>query len=68
MMRRLARPYAVGGWVAAVAGAIGTIALRIADPAPLLPGVFGFGPTALVGLELLGVPRSVEIWLREDRR
>lgn len=55
MMRRLARPYAVVGWVAALAGAIGTIALRIADPAPLLPGVFGFGPTALVGMELLGV-------------
>lgn len=55
MMRRLARPYAIGGWVAALAGAIGTIVLRIVDPAPLLPGVFGFGPTALVGLELLGV-------------
>jgi hypothetical protein len=55
MMRRLAGPYAVVGWVAAFAGAIGTIAIRIVDPAPLLPGVFGFGPTALVGLELLGV-------------
>lgn len=55
MMQRLARPYAVVGWVAALAGAIGTIVLRMVDPAPLLPGVFGFGPTALVGLELLGV-------------
>src|SRR5688572_3760019 len=55
MMRRLARPYADVGCAAALAGAIGTIALRIVDPAPLLPGVFGFGPTALVGLELLGV-------------
>ena len=54
-MRHLARPYAVIGWVTALAGAVGTIALRIADPAPLVPGVFGFGPTALVGLELLGV-------------
>jgi hypothetical protein len=55
MMRRLARPYAIVGWMAALVGAIGTMALRIVDPAPLLPGVFGFGFTALVGLELLGV-------------
>jgi hypothetical protein len=55
MMLRLARPYAVVGWLTALAGAVGTIALRIVDPAPLVPGVFGFGPTALVGLELLGV-------------
>jgi len=55
MMRRLARPYAVVGWVAALAGAVGTMALRIVDPAPLLPGLYGFGPTALIGLELLGV-------------
>lgn len=55
MMRRLARPYAVVGWVAALAGALGAMVLRIVDPVPLLPGVFGFGPTALVGMELLGV-------------
>ncbi len=55
MMRRLARPYAVVGWVAALTGAIATIALRIVDPAPLLPGLYGFGPMALIGLELLGV-------------
>jgi hypothetical protein len=55
MMLRLARPYAALGLLAVLAGAVGTIALRIVDPVPLLPGVFGFGPTALVGLELLGV-------------
>lgn len=55
MMRRLARPYAVVGWVSALVGAFGAFTLRIVDPVPLLPGVFGFGDTALVGLELLGV-------------
>lgn len=55
MMLRLARPYAVVGWVAAVAGALGAVALRIVDPVPLVPGTFGFGFTALVGLELLGL-------------
>jgi len=55
MMRRLARPYAFVGWIAALAGAVGALALRIVDPAPLLPGVFGFSFTALVGMELLGM-------------
>jgi hypothetical protein len=55
MMRRLARPYAVIGWVAALVGAAGAIWLRIVDPVPLLPGTFGFGFTALVGFELLGM-------------
>jgi hypothetical protein len=55
VMRHLARPFAVVGSVAAVAAAIGAIALRIVDPVPLLPGTFGFGVTALVGFELLGI-------------
>jgi hypothetical protein len=55
MMARLARPYAIVGSVAAVAGAVGAIALRIVDPVPLLSGTFGFGVAALGGLELLGV-------------
>ena len=37
----------------------GAFVLRIVDPAPLLPGVFGFGPTALIGMELLGVTFAV---------
>jgi hypothetical protein len=55
MMRRLAGPYAIVGLVAALVGAVGAIWLRIVDPVPLLPGTFGFGFTALVGFELLGV-------------
>jgi hypothetical protein len=55
MMARLARPYATVGGIAALAAAVGAIVLRIADPVPLLPGTFGFGVTALVGFELLGV-------------
>jgi hypothetical protein len=54
-MRRIATPYAIIGSAIAVAGAVGAIALRIVDPAPLLPGTFGFGVAALGGLELLGV-------------
>jgi len=55
VMRRIATPFAIIGSAAAVAGAVGAIALRIIDPVPLLPGTFGFGVAALGGLELLGV-------------
>ncbi len=54
-MLRRAAPFAIVGSVAAVAAAVGAIALRIVDPVPLLPGTFGFGVAALGGLELLGV-------------
>ena len=55
MMRRLARPFALVGSVAAVGAAVAAFALRIVDPVPLLPGEFGFSGTALIGFELLGV-------------
>ena len=55
MIRRLARPFAVVGFIAALVGAVGAITLRIVDPVPLLPGAFGFGGAALVGFELLGL-------------
>jgi hypothetical protein len=55
MMRRLARPYAVTGWIAALVGALGAIALRLIDPVPVIPDTLGFGDTALVGFEFLGV-------------
>jgi hypothetical protein len=55
MIQRLARAFAVAGSVTALGGAVAAFALRIIDPVPLLPGVFGFGPTALVGMEALGV-------------
>ncbi len=54
-MRRLARPYAIGGVVAAIVGAVGAITLRILDPVPLIPDAFGFTDLALVGFEFLGV-------------
>ena len=59
MIRRLARPFAIVGSLIALAAAIAAFILRIGDPAPLLPGSFGFGPTALVGMELLGVTFAV---------
>ena len=59
MIRRLARPFAIVGSVIALAAAAAAFILRIVDPAPLLPGSFGFGPTALVGMELLGVTFAV---------
>jgi hypothetical protein len=54
-MRRLARPYAIGGLAAALVGAVGAITLRIFDPVPLIPDAFGFTDLALVGFEFLGV-------------
>ena len=59
MIRRLARPFAIVGSLIALAAAAAAFILRIVDPAPLLPGSFGFGPTALVGMELLGVTFAV---------
>lgn len=50
-----AKLFAVGGWLLATVGAVGAIALRIADPVPQLPSTFGFGDTALVGFAVLGV-------------
>lgn len=55
MRRSLARPYAIVGCLAALAGAVGAIALRIADPVPIAADTFGFGDLALVGFEVLGV-------------
>ena len=54
-MRRLARPYAVGGLVVSLVGAIGAITLRIVDPVPMIPDTLGFSDLALVGFEFLGV-------------
>jgi hypothetical protein len=59
VIRRLARPFAIVGSLIALAAAAAAFILRIVDPAPLLPGSFGFGPTALLGMELLGVTFAV---------
>lgn len=50
----LARTFAAAGWLAACAGGIGAIALRMIDPVPVLPNTFGFGDVALIALELMG--------------
>jgi hypothetical protein len=55
MMRRLARPYAIGGLLAAIVGAVGAITLRIVDPVPLISDPLGFSELALVGFGFLGV-------------
>jgi hypothetical protein len=55
MIRRLARPYAVVGWLTTLGGAVGAITLRIVDPVPVVPSTFGFSDTALLGFEFLGV-------------
>jgi hypothetical protein len=55
MTERLARPYAIAGWLAALVGAAGAITLRIVDPVPMLPDALGFSDLALVGFEFLGV-------------
>ena len=55
MMRAVARPYAIGGLVAALVGAVGAITLRIVDPVPLVPDALGFSVLALVGFEFLGL-------------
>jgi hypothetical protein len=62
LMRHVATPYAILGSVAAIAGVVGTIALRIVDPVPLLEAdVLGvvdrtFHPTQ-AGLWLQGTSR-----------
>jgi hypothetical protein len=53
--RRLARPFAIGGLILAIAGAVGAITLRIIDPVPQLQSTFGFGDVALIGFAVLGV-------------
>lgn len=55
MTRRLATPFALVGWVAAIVGAVGAIALRMTDHVPVIPDTLGFGDTALVSFEFLGV-------------
>jgi hypothetical protein len=55
MMRRLARPYAIAGLLAALAGAVGAIGLRVVDHVPVIRDTLGFGDPALVGFEFLGV-------------
>jgi hypothetical protein len=55
MTRRLARPYAITGLLAALVGAIGAIVLRVADPVPVVPDSLGFSDPALVGFGFLGV-------------
>ena len=47
--------FATVGWIAAIAGGVGAIALRRLDPAPILANNFGFGDLSLVGFEVLGV-------------
>ena len=54
-MRRLARPYAIGGLIASLVGAMGAITLRVVDPVPIIPDALGFSDLALVGFEFLGV-------------
>jgi hypothetical protein len=55
MMRRLALPYATIGWLAAVVGAVGGVALRIVDPVPIIPDELGAGELAQLGFDVLGV-------------
>jgi hypothetical protein len=42
-------------WLASIVGALGALTLRIVDPAPVVADPMGFGDTALVGFEVLGV-------------
>jgi hypothetical protein len=53
--RRLAKPYAIVGWLAAVVGAVGGVALRIVDPVPVIPDELGAGDVSAVGFAFLGV-------------
>jgi MFS family permease len=55
MIERVAGPFALVAWLAAVLGAIGAVGLRVADPVPQLPSTFGFGEVALVSFAVLGV-------------
>lgn len=50
-----ARVFAVAGLVLTVGGALGAIALRIADPVPVVPSTFGFADLSLVSFGVLGI-------------
>jgi len=54
----LARLFASTGLVATVIAAVAAIALRLVDPAPVVPSAFGFTDAALVGFEIMGVAFS----------
>ena len=55
MMRRLALPYAMVGWLAALIGAAGGIVLRVIDPAPMIPDALGAGDLTMLSIVFLGV-------------
>jgi len=55
MMRRLALPYALVGWLAALIGAAGGIVLRVIDPAPMIPDALGAGDLTMLSVAFLGV-------------
>lgn len=54
-MKRLARPFAITALALTVACAIGAVAVRILDPAPVVPSSLGFGDASLVAFEALGL-------------
>ncbi len=55
MTRRLARAFAAAGWLVAVVAAVGAVALRVADPVPVVPNNLGFTDAAFVSFEFLGL-------------
>jgi hypothetical protein len=57
-MDRLARPFAVVGWLLTFIGAVGAIAVRLVDPAPIVTNTFGFTDAAMVGIVFLGLTFS----------
>jgi hypothetical protein len=50
-----ARLFALAGLAVTVGAAVGAVALRIVDPAPIVPSTFGFGDLSLVSFGVLGV-------------
>jgi hypothetical protein len=50
-----ARIFALVGLALTVGGALGAIAVRIVDPAPIVPSTFGFADLSLVSFGVLGV-------------
>jgi hypothetical protein len=54
-MRKLAVPYATVGSLTALIGAAGGVALRIVDPAPVIPDELGAGDVTMLSFAFLGV-------------
>ena len=49
------RVVAVALWIVALIGGLGGLIVRLADPAPIVPNTYGFGPASMVAVALFAM-------------